>query len=63
MIDVLALRPCGACAALVPVDGGCAHWRSGVSAADERRAHKQELARRRRAARDELIRQMRLARA
>lgn len=62
-LDVLALRPCGACRAYVPVDGGCAHWRPRAGAAELARARKQELARVRRAAQDELLRQLRMARA
>ena len=29
---MIALRPCGACTALVPADTGCPHWRPGESA-------------------------------
>ncbi len=28
---MIAVRPCGACAELVPADTGCQHWKPGVA--------------------------------
>jgi hypothetical protein len=30
-VYAIKLRPCGACAALVPADAGCGHWSPGVT--------------------------------
>lgn len=27
---MIAVRPCGACAELVPADSGCKHWKPGA---------------------------------
>ncbi len=62
MTEVLAFRPCGACAAYVPLDGGCEHWPLPKSA-ETRRAERVRRKREARAAQNELLRQMRLARA
>lgn len=39
-------RPCGACAALVPADSGCAHWKPGATstaARERKRRYEQKL--------------------
>lgn len=58
-MEVLALRPCGACHAYVPVDTGCVHWKIGRSIKAEK-SRNDRLARKAKAERAhaELVRQM-----
>lgn len=39
-------RPCGECAALVPVATGCPHWRPGIAAGRARERNEREERRR-----------------